>query len=145
MNWLRYALVFLAVAVGVAQLVIWMNAAQGTKLGSAAQIIVPAMIAALIEGQQVARQSSTAPRGASAWRFAVLATGISVTLNLALAYSGPSVAPEFAKLAIAPVLSKQFVILLGLYALGYLIANRFFYTLGASNQLSLMKSRDEAE
>lgn len=145
MTWLRYALVFLAVAIGVAQLVLWINAEQGTTLGSAAQLMVPAMIAALVEGQQVAKQRGVVPRGAQAWQFAGVATGVALTLNLGLAYSGPAVAPEFAKLAIAPVLSKQFMILLGLYALGYLIANRFFYSLGAGNQLSLMKNRDEAD
>lgn len=145
MIWLRYSLVFLAVAVGVSQLVEWVNVQHNQALGSAAQIIVPAMIAALIEGQQIAKSAKIVPRGPEAWRFAIPATGVAISLNVALAYSGPPVAPEFAKLAIAPVLSKQFMILLGLYGVGYLLSNRFFYGLGAGNQLSLMRGRGEVD
>lgn len=145
MIWLRYSLVFLVVAIGVAQLVLYMNTAQDMALGSAAQIIVPAMIAALIEGQQHARREKAHPGGPRAWNFAFVGMLVATALNVALAYAGPMVAPEFAKLAIAPVFSQQFLVLVGLYAGGYLIANRFFYGIGASNQLSIMRNRGEVE
>lgn len=145
MIWARYAIVFLCVAIGVAQLVLWLNATQDMALGSAAQLMVPAMIAALVEGQQEARTRKTHPGGKAAWRFAFVATGVAVMMNIGLAFAGPDVAPEFAKLSIAPVQSQQFWMLLGLYALGYVLCNRFFYTLGISNKLTLMRGRDEAE
>ena len=71
----------------------------------------------------------------------LIATG----LNVALAYLAGGVAPEFAKLAIAAPGSNQFLILLGLYAGGYLIFNRLFVGIGAGNQLSLLRSRGEIE
>jgi len=143
MIWLRYSLVFLAVAIGVAQIVRLLNATTDSGLGSSAQLMVPAMIAALIEGQQFARQGRRSPRSREAWTFALAATLFAIGLNLALAYLGPTLVPEFALLAIAPAASKQFLILLGLYGAGYLICNRFFFGIGAGNQLSLMRSRDD--
>jgi hypothetical protein len=141
----RYALVFLAVAIGASLAV---NALQGRVegiVGSSAQLMVPAMIAALIEGQQFARRHGRRPESREIWRFAWGATAVAVFLNVALAFGGQGYVPEFEKLAIAKVLSKQFMILLALYAGGYLICNRFFAGLGASNQVSLMKDRDEPE
>ena len=145
MIWIRYALVFLAVAVGVGQVVNWLNLTQDGSFGGAAQLMVPAMIAALIEGQQDARARKAHPGKAAAWRFAVIGAAVALGLNVALAYAGPALAPEFAKLAIAPAFSRQFLMLLGVYALGYLLCNRFFYGLGVSNQLTLMRRRDETE
>lgn len=145
MNYLRYATVFFAVAVGVAVVVALLNTATRSGLGSSVQLMVPAMIAALIEGQRFAKTRKRKPTGATAWTFTWIATGIAVALNLALACLGPAVAPEFSRLAIAPFLSRQFVILLGLYAGGYVLCNRFFLSIGAGNQLSLMRRRGEID
>lgn len=145
MIWLRYSLVFLAVAIGAAQIVILLNATTDSALGSSAQLMVPAMIASLIEGQQFARRARRKPNSGEAWNFTWIATCFAVLLNLALAYLGQWLAPIFTLLAVAPVASKQFLILLGLYAGGYLICNRFFFGIGSGNQLSLMRSRGEIE
>ncbi|MGQ3488421.1 ABZJ_00895 family protein [Roseovarius pacificus] len=145
MNYLRYAIVFLVVALGVALAVAGLNAQVDTQLGSSAQLMVPAMIAAVIEGQQFARKTGRKPDTGEAWRFTWVAGVIAVGLNVALAYGAAGIAPEFGKLAIAPTLSKQFLILLGLYAGGYVICNRLFLGLGAGNQLTLMRDRDGTE
>lgn len=142
---LRYAIVFLAVALGVALLVGVVNAQAATTLGSSAQLMVPAMIAALVEGGLFARKTRRKPRSGEIWGFTWLATLTATALNVALAYGAGAIAPEFGKLAIAAPFSKQFLILLGLYAGGYLICNRFFFGIGAGNQLSLIRSREEQE
>jgi hypothetical protein len=143
MIWLRYSAVFLAVAIGVAQVVRLLGITKDEMLGSAAQIMVPAMIAALIEGQQYVRRHAALPGSSRAWRFGFIGMGVATVLNVALAYAGPQVAPEFAKLAIAAPGSQQFVTLLLMYAGGYLLANRFFYGIGAGNTMSREKARDE--
>ncbi|QGX99403.1 hypothetical protein EI983_14480 [Roseovarius faecimaris] len=145
MNYIRYGLVFLVVALGAALAVRALNTNLDTVLGSSAQLMVPAMIAALIEGQQFAKAQKRKPDSSEIWGFTWIATGVAVVLNVALAYGASGFAPEFDKLAIAPLLGQQFLILLGLYAGGYLICNRFFAGLGAGNQLSLMRNRGEAE
>ena len=57
--------------------------------------------------------------------------------------AGADVAPKFAKLAIAAPGSQQFVTLLLMYAGGYLLANRFFFGIGAGNTMSREKAREE--
>lgn len=145
MTYLRYALVFLAVAIGAALLISALNANTQTTLGSSAQLMVPAMIAALVEGQQFARGHKRKASTVEIWGFTWIATGIATGLNVALAYFAASIAPEFGKLAIAPALTQQFNILLLLYAGGYLVFNRVFFGVGQGNQLSLMRSRGEIE
>ena len=145
MIYLRYGIVFLAVAVGASLLVSLLTATVDSTLGSSAQLMVPAMIAAVIEGQQFARREKRRPAGAAAWNFTWIATVIATGLNLALAHFAGALVPEFARLAIAPAGSKQALILLGLYAGAYLVCNRLFLGIGAGNQLSLMRSRGEIE
>ncbi|MEM8773579.1 MAG: ABZJ_00895 family protein [Pseudomonadota bacterium] len=143
MIWFRYGAVFLAVAIGVSQIIALFQLPQDQTIGGAAQLMVPAMIAALVEGQRFAKLNRVHPGSGKAWNFALAAAGIAFALNLMLAYAGPRVAPEFAKLAIAVPGSKQFMTLLVFYAVGYLLCNRFFYGLGVSNQLTLMQKHDD--
>ncbi len=145
MSYPRYALVFLAVALGAAWAIRLLEAQFDTALGSAAHLMVPAMIGALVEGQQHARTHKARPGTAAVWRFTWVATVIAVVLNVGLAYGAGRFAPEFGKLAVAPVGSRQFGLLLALYAGGCLICNRVFLGIGAGNQLSLMRSRGEIE
>lgn len=142
MSYPRYVGVFLAVAIGVALCVMLLNSGAGTQLGSSAQLLVPAMIAAVIEGRNFARANARKPGTGEAWNFALMATVLAVMLNLLLSYAATRLMPEFAKLTIAPFASQQFVMLLGLYGLGYLLSNRFFVGLGASNELTRMADRD---
>jgi hypothetical protein len=142
---LRYAIVFIAVALGTALLVRALNTHADGVLGSSAQLMVPAMIAAALEGQQSARANRARAATGVIWSFTWLATLVATVLNVAIAYLAGSIAPEFGKLAIAPFGGQQFLILLGLYAGGYLICNRLFFGIGQSNQLSLMRSRGEIE
>lgn len=145
MIWLRYAAVFLAAAIGTGLIVSLLNQNLSGQLGSAAQLMVPAMIAALVEGQSWAKKQRAKPNSTQVWGFSWIAAAVATGLNVVLAYAAGTLLPEFAKLAIAPALSKQFIILLGIYAGGYLICNWFFYRLGAGNQLTLMQDREKSK
>ena len=145
MNYLRYGIVFVIIALGTAMLITGLNTQVSGTLGSSAQLMVPAMIAAAIEGQQNAKSTKERASTAAIWNFTWIATLIATGLNLGLAYAAGSIAPEFAKLAIAPVFGQQFLVLLGLYAGGYILCNRLFFGIGQGNQLSLMRSRGEIE
>ncbi|WP_272008181.1 ABZJ_00895 family protein [Roseovarius sp. ZX-A-9] len=134
MNYLRYALVFLAVAFG-AGLVVRLLEGRVSELGASTQLLVPAMIAALIEGQRHARTHRARPARAEIWGFVWIATALATGLNLALAYLAGGLLPEFGKLAIAHFASQQFLILLGIYTGAYLISNRFFFGIGVSTEL----------
>jgi hypothetical protein len=141
-NYARYTVVFVGMAIGVALIVLAANAWLDAGLGSAAQLLAPAMVAALIEGRAFVRAEERAPNPAEAWNFALLATGLAILLNLALSYAMTALLPEFARLTIAPFGSRQFLLLLGLYALGYLLSNRFFLGLGARNEVEALGRRN---
>ena len=145
MNYIRYGIVFVAVALGAALAVAALNRQIDTTLGSSAQLMVPAMIAALIEGNRFAATRTRKATVREIWGFTWTATVIATALNVVLAWLAGSIAPEFGKLAIAEPLSQQFLVLLGLYAGGYVICNRFFFGIGQGNQLTLMRSRGEIE
>lgn len=145
MNAVRYALVFVVVALGAALAIAALNRTVNTALGSSAQLMVPAMIAALIEGQRFAKRQGRKPVSREIWGFTWIVTLFATLLNVAIAYGAGRFAPEFGKLAIAHPLSQQFIVLLGIYAGGYLICNRLFLGVGSAHQISLMRSRGEAE
>lgn len=121
-------------AIGVALIVMAANAWLDAGLGSSAQLLVPAMVAALIEGRTFVRAEGRKPNMAEAWNFALLATVLALVLNVALSYAMTALMPEFARLTIAPFGSRQFLLLLALYGLGYLLSNRFFLGIGARSE-----------
>lgn len=134
MIYLRYCLVFLVIAVGVGLIVALLNETTQTTLGSSAQLMVPAMVAALIEGHRFARAQTRSPTRLEKWRFVWIATGLAVLCNLLLGGLATRLLPEFGRLMIAPPLSRQFLLLLGIYAGGYLICNWLFFGLGTSTE-----------
>jgi hypothetical protein len=142
---LRYAAVFVVVALGVGWAASQVSAGQAEGVAASIQLMVPAMIAALIEGGMFAKRHTRRHRFGEAWGFALATTVIATGLNLAIAYGAAGIAPEFGKLAIAPAMSQQFLTLLGIYALGYLLCNRFFFGLGVGNQLNLIARHDSDE
>jgi hypothetical protein len=137
----RYAAVFLAVALGVAFAVQFANTNWESTLGSAIQVVVPAMIASVVEGAQFAKAEKRKPLGTEAWNFAFVGMIMATVLMVALAYLAGDLAPEFSKLATAPVGSQAFLIWVALYAGAYLICNRLFMGIGAGNQISVMRSK----
>jgi len=145
MNYIRYGAVFAAAALGTAVLINTLNTQVDSVLGSSAQLMVPAMIAASVEGQQYAKSSKSRAGSALIWNFTWIATAVATALNVAIAYLAGGLAPEFGKLAIATPMGQQFLVLLGLYAGGYLVCNRLFFGIGQGNQLSQMRSRGEIE
>jgi len=145
MNHTRYAIVFLGVAVGVALIVAAINNSGQTTLGSQAQLMVPAMIAALVEGQCFVRAKNRKPTSAERWGFVWIATAICVVLNVALSYFAGSLLPVFAKLAIAPLFSQQFNVLIGIYAGAYLICNWFFVAIGVSTEQAAIERRNNED
>ncbi len=145
MNYLRYTLVFTGIAIGTGVLLSFLQDKTQSTLGSSAQILVPAMIAALIEGQRFARTHQRKPDYKEAMKFMWVASGIAIALNLGLSFLAASLLPEFGKLAIAPIFSTQFNVLMLIFAVGYLISNRLFLGIGAGNELNLSRRSDKSE
>jgi hypothetical protein len=134
MNYIRYTGVFLGIAVLSALIVLALNTWADAGLGSAGQLLAPAMIAALLEGRSFVRDEARAPNPSEAWNFALLATGLAVALNVALSYAASWLIPSGSAQSVAPVGTRAFWIMLGVQTLVYLLSNRFFLGLGARNE-----------
>ncbi len=134
MNYLRYAGIFLGIAVLSALVVLALNKWADAGLGSSGQLLAPAMIAALLEGRAFVRSEARAPNSAEAWNFALLATALAVLLNVALSYAGAHLIPANSAQSIAAVGTRTFWLMLGVHTLVYLLSNRFFLGLGARNE-----------
>ncbi|MEI4194536.1 ABZJ_00895 family protein [Roseovarius sp. E0-M6] len=140
---LRYALIFLATALGVGFVVGAMGSEGSTGIMVTLHLMVPAMIAALIEGMQAARARGAVPPRTALWRFAVVATVVAVALALGVGHLAGGIAPAFAGLAM--VESGDAARLIAICAGGYLLCNRFLYGLGAANHLNTMRKRGDIE
>jgi hypothetical protein len=134
MNYLRYTVIFLCIAVLSALVVLALNTWADAGLGSSGQLLAPAMIAALLEGRSFVRDEARAPNSSEAWNFAVLATVLAVALNVGLSYAAASLIPAGSAQSVAPVGTRAFWILLGVHTLVYLLSNRFFLGLGARKE-----------
>ncbi|QYX58274.1 ABZJ_00895 family protein [Roseovarius sp. SCSIO 43702] len=141
MAWpLRYALVFLAAALVIGLSVRAMGS-EVVGLMVTLHLMVPAMIAALVEGRQAARILGAVPPRAALWRFALVASVIALALALSLGHLAGRAAPAFATLVGSPDAAR----LLAGCIIGYLLCNRFLFALGAKNHLDRMKQDGEGE
>lgn len=142
MNYPRYTAVFLGVALISALVVLALNAWANAGLGSAGQLLAPAMIAALLEGRAFVREEARAPNPSEAWNFALLATALAIALNVALSFGAQWVIPEGSTQSVAPFGSRAYWVMLAVHAMIYLLSNRFFLGLGARNEQA---RRDKAD
>jgi len=138
---LRYGLILLAVALGVGLAVRALGSTQTTNIITTLHLAVPVIIAALIEGMQYARTHRTRPPRAGTWRWAVMATVLSVALAVLLARGAGGMAPAFAAALSPELFARNLVVLAGLY----LLINRYLFTYGVSGHLNTMRSRGEIE
>ena len=145
MNYLRYIGIFLGTALVLA-IAIWaLRALAGVNLASSGIGIIPPLIAAMVAGQVYARDTGRVPDSAEAWRFAVVATLISIGLAAGLAVIAGLLLPvQVAALRaeVMPAVGTMVSIAAGF--LGFLVGvtvlvNRFFLTFGARNMLKGQK------
>ncbi|MFX0543947.1 ABZJ_00895 family protein [Roseovarius sp. S1116L3] len=142
MNYLRYAGIFVAVAILSALIVFALNTWADAGLGSSGQLLAPAMIAALLEGRSFVRDEGRMPNSSEAWNFALLATALAISLNIVLSFGAAYVIPAGSAQTIAPVGTRPFWIMLGISAVIYLLSNRFFLGLGARNEVTRRDKSD---
>lgn len=142
MNYLRYTGVFLGVAVFSTIVVLALNTWANAGLGSAGQLLAPAMIAALLEGRAFVRRETRIPDASEAWSFALIATGLAVALNIVLSYVSTQLIPVGSALSVGYMAARGFWIMLVLHTLVYLLSNRFFLGYGARSEQTRRSDTD---
>ncbi len=126
----RYAGVYLATMIVAAVLIALLRRFANIDLGSSFIPLLPAMTAAMLEGNKLAIAGASAPTGKNGWLLAAQMTAIAVGFNAALgvvviyALTGGDVPMHTLKLAIG---------YLALYGALWLVTNRFFLGLGYRN------------
>lgn len=124
----RYLGVFVAGIVGLSLLsglAFWLF---GWNVSSAAVHIVPAVVAAMVEGQRHARTGALEPGEAVLWRAAIAMTGIAGAALIAVTALQFLLSGMLG--AVVAVLPMRVLVQLGLIVLVYLAINRWFYVAG---------------
>lgn len=135
-NLLRYAGVYIAAAIGLAALTWAAAALLGVRLPTGLSTALPPMLAAMIEGQALARAARAPIPGGDAWREAGRMTLVVALLNAVILAGVLTFTPELANAQAASIIGLVFLVLLGVVFL----VNRFFLGLGARSQLKSMEA-----
>ncbi len=135
----RYLLVFAGALILLIVLVLAGQALFGINLSSAAIPLIPAMVAAAVEGQRHARGSSTDPSAKESWLAAVKMSFIALGLNiLQLGMMMLVELSTYTRIAQNPVASLS---ILAVYFVLWVVVNWFFYRIGLRNERSAGKRK----
>ncbi|MEM1100089.1 MAG: ABZJ_00895 family protein [Pseudomonadota bacterium] len=126
-NLLRYSLWFLGTGFVLTLFVILFQQAFGIGLGMAFMPILPAIVAAMVEGSKYAKSTRTPIP--DPWKAAGAMTGLSIALTALLIVTTalPTMGTNAFDLT-------ALVMVLGIYAAFWLVSNRLFLSMGARNE-----------
>lgn len=137
MSLLRYLVVY-GLAIVAVVLLVWAIALTGTDFGGAGLSVVPVFLAAMNEGKSYATTHQAAPEKSVAWRFAVKATLLVVTVQALAAALFYAFVPELTGIFDSILRSDylwSLAVLLAFFVVMVLISNRIFLSIGARNAL----------
>ncbi|MBS8226243.1 ABZJ_00895 family protein [Vannielia litorea] len=135
-NLFRYAGVYIAVALTLS-LVTWLLAAfAGFSLPTGLSTVLPPILAALVEGQCVARATRAPLVGSEAWGTALRMTAVVAAINLVVLIGALLFSPELNNPQALGIIGGVFVVLLVLV----LLVNRVFYAMGVKSQLKALEA-----
>jgi hypothetical protein len=131
-GYLRFAVWFVGLTVGL-PIAIWGIAAlTGLDLDSTAVAIIPMMIAAMVEGQRFARAENRRPQGREAWRIALHLAGVGLLISVVM---GAAVLVFVEPAVIAMIGPGGLVVSVVLLAALFWVLGRLFLGLGARGYL----------
>ena len=140
-NPVRYGLVYVATAVGIGVGLEVLLRVTGMDLNSSATSIMPAMVAAMIEGQQRAQSGEAAYTNGEAWRAAgvmtLVALGIAGGFGFLLSFL-----PEWSRI-FALLSAGVWLLIVAISGVVSLLVNRFFLTLGFKNKRKILDKKIE--
>ena len=137
-NLRRYAMVYIVTLIVGAVLIAALRHFTGLDLATSSIPLLPAMFAAMYEGNKQAIEGAPAPKGKEAWIESARMTGIALGFNILL---GLVVFASLMRgqLQMQPIL--WFLGFLALYGALWLVTNRIFLGMGYKNATSATKKR----
>lgn len=127
----RYALTFLLTLVAGVVVVTLLRVTFGVDLASSFLPIIPAMVAATLEGNKYARSTEAPLENRAAWKAAFVMTAIAVAFYAVLAVLLLSLS---AQVQDATVAGGFMAAVMAVYTVVWLIMNRVFLGLGVRNE-----------
>ncbi|MDJ0821490.1 MAG: ABZJ_00895 family protein [Paracoccaceae bacterium] len=141
MNLLRYTGIYVLTGTTLMVLSVFLERAVGIALSSMISMIVPPLVAALLEGKRIARVTMAPISNGEAWRAALAATAVVAVLNvvfLGVWMLLPQVSHAMRGAELSS-LGLLFAVLLGVV----LLINRIFLTMGSSQEMKLIARQSE--
>lgn len=143
MNILRFTLVMLGLMIGLPVLALIVESVAGFDITSSAFNIIPPMLAAMVEGQALARGENRGPTAAERLRLTLIGTGIYAVLQLVLLGAVAQLVPMFGEMLFSGVGIGLTSGLLIFFVVVAALSIYFFYWFGAKNELKAIAKREE--
>ena len=141
MTFLRFTAILIALTVGLPMLAALIRQYAGFNVSSSAFVIIPPMLAAIVEGQALARSQGRVPIAAEKLRFTGLGLLIVIVLNAVLFWIAAQSANELRLLFSAGPGGGLIAGLLAFFVALVAGSLYFFYGFGAATELRAIAKR----
>jgi hypothetical protein len=145
MNYMRYAGIVIALTIGVPIVLGLLRLATGISLSSSATMIIPAICAAMIEGQKFAKQFLRLPTRGESGSFVVIATLIAVGFQALFMATIITNLPGYDHLLQTPPSMGLVIGVLIFVIIVIAICNLVFLRMGSKNQLKALDASDQSK
>jgi hypothetical protein len=136
MNITRYTVVFLGVSVGLWFLTLLVSQLFDFDLSNGGMVLLPPLVAAMIEGNKYARQTRKLPESGQMWRFARTAAMVVLAITMIFTAVLTFVVPQLQAMMAQPMGAGMLMGAVLLQALIPFLTTRFFLGLGAKSGLN---------
>ncbi|SFR56788.1 hypothetical protein SAMN04488005_2959 [Yoonia tamlensis] len=145
MNYMRYAGVVIALTIGVPVVLGVLRQVTGINLSSSAAMIIPAICAAMIEGQKFASRFLRVPTRAETMSFVVVATLIAASFQALFTATVITNHPQYDRLLLTPP-SMMLIIGTAVFVVIVIaICNLVFLRMSCKNQLKALNATDKTK
>ncbi|WP_157033246.1 ABZJ_00895 family protein [Loktanella sp. S4079] len=140
MNYKRYTAIIIGVTIGLPILLGMLRQLTGLNLSTGFTAIAPALVAALVEGQQFAKTHNRVPTGSETKSFVGFATLISAGFLILFSAAIITNVPGFGELLETPPAAWLIFSVLGFVVAMIALCNFAFLRMGAKNQLKAIQA-----
>ena len=136
----KYTLWYLAGVIVVFIIAVALAVIGGIGFSSGASAVIPPMLAAMLEGGRIARNTRERMESRKAWLEATRMTGMVLVINVIFAGIAFAV-PSVRGMLMSEPAGALFILALILFAV-ILLVNRVFLTMGIKNELKAIEKRE---
>ncbi|WP_420568544.1 ABZJ_00895 family protein [Thalassovita sp.] len=136
MNIIRYTIVFLGVSVGLWFLTLMVVQLFDFDISNGGMVLLPPLVAAMIEGNKYARKTRQMPESGQMWRFARTAALVVLAITMIFTVVLTFVVPQLQAMMAQPLGAGMLMGAVLLQAVIAFLTTRFFLGMGAKSGLN---------